>query len=776
MRPYDIFGSSGSWEDYVPKLFSNDCLKRLRYSIQNQNVGILAVEIDGYFPLMKECGEEIGFSLIERFDNEIEGNFASFFEDCGLLCVEKPKINGRIVCFEFSGKYGRDLLSPALSFRLNLRKSLSGLTHYFGDRKAEVLAGCSGIEKGGNGDFSWSLFNAFYTAQETASWKIDPAMLELYREFIEISDSGSIECLYQPVLDFRSGEIRGWEAFVQGPRGSRLHDMSQMLDKVAETAKVFDLEKKSREKAIRGLGDVPPGKGLFLNVHRRALSDPEFTCDSLMQLVREAGLSPENTVLELSEKDGFEVSSHLLQAVEQLRNRGFRISIDGVGAGRATLHSISQIRPDFIKIDDTLIKGVDCNPFKRVMIETLIVMAEKVGCQVIAQGIETESELSSVVSMGIHMGQGKYLGLPAFPKSALSSIEIPVAASFDAVERQGLKCLAPVKELVRETLHVPPETLVQEVKKMMENQPPMSSVAIVKEGSPAGLLMNYNLDRNLGTQYGVSLYYHRSVSSLMDGNPLIVEAGTPVEQVAQAAMNRDAHRVYDDIVITEKGKFIGTVSVQKMLDALARVQVEMAKGANPLTGLPGNVAIEKEINRRANAKLASSLIYVDLDNFKVFNDAYGFEKGDRVLLFTSKVLTEAVNTMGRGDDFVGHIGGDDFVIICEPASAEALCSKIIGLFGEGAPGYYSQQDSDRGYIVGMGRDGTENRFPLLSVSIGIVECEFKNSIRMEELGHRVAEVKKYAKSVSGNCCVRDRRLPLGADSETGVQEKKGATH
>jgi diguanylate cyclase (GGDEF)-like protein len=187
----------------------------------------------------------------------------------------------------------------------------------------------------------------------------------------------------------------------------------------------------------------------------------------------------------------------------------------------------------------------------------------------------------------------------------------------------------------------------------------------------------------------------------------------------------------------------------------------MAKGANPLTGLPGNVAIEQEINRRARVKTPSSLIYIDLDNFKVYNDVYGFENGDKVILFTSQVLVDVLKDEGSQTDFLGHVGGDDFVIISEQGSAERICKAIIDKFEKQASKLYNQEDRKRGFIFGKGRDGVEREFSLISVSIGIVDCEFKCSFTMDEMSHRVAEVKKYSKSIPGNSYVKDRRSPLG---------------
>jgi diguanylate cyclase (GGDEF)-like protein len=324
-----------------------------------------------------------------------------------------------------------------------------------------------------------------------------------------------------------------------------------------------------------------------------------------------------------------------------------------------------------------------------------------------------------------------------------------------------LKTASPLRDLLQPTPTANPDTKVQAVEEMLADRPPMSSVVVVSGNKPVGLVMNYNLGRQLGTRYGFALFYRREIRRLMDPDPLIVEIAEPVEEVAKAATNRENAKIYDDIIVAENGAFAGTISVQKMLDHLAEIQVKIAMGANPLTGLPGNVAIEQEINRRSAKAIRSSLVYVDLDNFKVYNDAYGFDNGDRMILLTARTLRAAVEKTG-GEFFLGHVGGDDFVIIGDPEMAETLAGAIANLFQGEVPALYREADRDRGCIQGKGRDGVVRKFPLVSVSIGIVDCDFQAAFTMEELSHRVAEIKKYAKSVPGNAFVRDRRTPIGA--------------
>lgn len=583
----------------------------------------------------------------------------------------------------------------------------------------------------------------------------------LHELFLTVMRDRLIEPAYQPIVDFASGTVLGYEAFLRGPVNTPLHDPMALLAFAQGVGQVFALERLFFETAVAGLGGIEPCQQLFINIHPASFTDPLFTPAGIPEFLAGHGLSPENLVFEFTERQTPEDLDILHAKLELYRDKGIRVAMDDIGAGNMTLRALCRIRPDYIKADVSVVGGIQSHSINRVMVETLVCLAEKIKGRVIAVGIESETELTSLASMGVQAGQGYHFSRPAFPKPEITP-RMPALVSLTELGRGDLKCSTPVKSLIKETLVVGPATTIREVKKLLENLPPMANVVIVDGRRPLGIIMNYNLDRHLSTQFGLSLYSDRRVIKLMDRDPLIVDGDRPLEEVAGLAMRRDSRKIYDDILVTEGGAFVGTVSVQTMLDSMARVQVELAKGANPLTGLAGNVAIEAEINRRQREGLPSSLIYVDLDNFKVYNDVYGFKSGDKAILLTAEALREAISSHGEPDDFVGHVGGDDFIIICGQDRAEAICRATCRRFAAGVPDLYSAEDRSRGFIVGRGRDGREGEFPLVSLSLGYLDCAFAHPFTMEELSGRVAEVKKYAKSRPGNSYVKDRRAPLGS--------------
>lgn len=178
---------------------------------------------------------------------------------------------------------------------------------------------------------------------------------------------------------------------------------------------------------------------------------------------------------------------------------------------------------------------------------------------------------------------------------------------------------------------------------------------------------------------------------------------------------------------------------------------------SPLTGLPGNVQIQAEMKKRLLNKEQFAMFYFDLDNFKAYNDTYGFANGDEIIKFTARTIVENVHKMGTEDSFIGHIGGDDFVAITGPTDYERICKNIISDFDTYVLGYYSDEDVQKGYIEVANRRGIIEQFPLTSISIGVVEItpgRFKNTLEIGEVG---AQVKHQAKSVMGSTYIINRR-------------------
>jgi diguanylate cyclase (GGDEF)-like protein len=734
-------------------------------------LGLVFLEIQDFSLLRRlfrpEVVEALAGTMVREVRRVAEARTRGF--PLGFLEVLEPSRVLVVVGGEGDGAEALDRLAAML--RLEARGGLRQEAVRLTGQALELRCGAARVIGQGGAGLDRALAAAVAEASRRAGG--GGALAPTLREFREILELRRVRAVYQPIVNLRAGAVFAWEALTRGPHASALESPTMLFDVAEEAGAIFALEKICREAAIRGFSRREHGAKLFCNVHPRTLLDPQFTPGETRRLLDKYGMEPRDVVLEITERHSVKDFNLFHRTLAHYRDAGYGVAVDDVGTGYSGLVSIAEIQPDFMKIDMSLVRGIDANPVKRALIETLLTFSEKIGCRIVAEGIETEAELACLIRLGVHFGQGFFLGRPAYPPAPLDEgprLTIVRGASLAA---DGFKCSSPINDLAERPHQVAPQASVGEVKRFFDENEAVHAVVVAQGGRPEGLILGHHLDKLLSSQYGLSLFLRREVARIMDPAPLAVEWDTPVEVAAQAAMARDRDKLYDPILVTCRGRLSGMVSVQKILDALACVQVEMAKGANPLTGLPGNVAIEREIAKRAAAGRPTSFIYADLDNFKVFNDVYGFQDGDKAILMTARILGEALAAQGGQEDFLGHVGGDDFVILCDAPSVEPVCRAALQAFAAASPALYAAADRDRGYIEGQGRDGRVGRFELLTISMGVIDCAFAVPVTMDELGMRAAAVKKYAKSQSGNSFVRDRRAPLGvpeADASGGQGE------
>ena len=188
------------------------------------------------------------------------------------------------------------------------------------------------------------------------------------------------------------------------------------------------------------------------------------------------------------------------------------------------------------------------------------------------------------------------------------------------------------------------------------------------------------------------------------------------------------------------------------------------RAQSPLTGLPGNIRIEEEIDRQVDEGTPFALLYADLDHFKAFNDHYGFMRGDQALQATAAMIEEVARDVTSGVSFVGHVGGDDFVIVVTPETAAVVAQAIVERFDRDAASYYDPEDRDRGYIEVTNRRGELQRFPMLTISIGVASTERRGFQHYAEAVAVTTEMKQFTKGSSGSSWAMDRRAPSATEA------------
>lgn len=236
---------------------------------------------------------------------------------------------------------------------------------------------------------------------------------------------------------------------------------------------------------------------------------------------------------------------------------------------------------------------------------------------------------------------------------------------------------------------------------------------------------------------------------------------TPI--IVVSSDTRKEHRV--DILKNSVEYFIkAPIDEQYMYYTVKNIVrlIQTNRRVSPLTGLPGNVQIQVEIKKRILRKKEFAVLYLDLDNFKEYNDVYGFLKGDEVIKYTAKTILKVIHKYELAETFVGHIGGDDFIAIVSKTDYDEICQEMLANFDEGIKKYFTEDDLEKGYLEVANRKGIIEQFPLTSLSIGVVAVEpeeYENSLEIGEVG---AQVKHLAKTQIGSAyAINRRKNPVG---------------
>nr|WP_106781709.1 GGDEF domain-containing protein [Lysinibacillus timonensis] len=309
--------------------------------------------------------------------------------------------------------------------------------------------------------------------------------------------------------------------------------------------------------------------------------------------------------------------------------------------------------------------------------------------------------------------------------------------------------VANIGRIVNKVPYISPSVKNKEVDKLFTENPSVRGIVVVHHEKPIAQITRTNFYQKIGTLYGYNLYMGRESKLLAKTNPLIVDYFQSITEVSRLAMEREEEDLYDDVIVTKNDKFNGVVSIRSLLMSFVEIQVEFASFLNPLSNLPGNHLINQKLNEAISSS-EYSVMYFDLDYFKTYNDLYGFNRGDKVLLHLTDILKRNILHYGY---FLGHIGGDDFMAILPHYDIKPICEKIIEEFDETIPSFYDPVHiTDPDFKV-KDRSGHMERFTIMSLSIAVLTSEERQYNKVEDLSDEVAAIKRYCKKIKGSCFI-----------------------
>lgn len=575
----------------------------------------------------------------------------------------------------------------------------------------------------------------------------------------EILDQRTLSALFQPIMDFSSGSFIGFEGLIRGPGNSPMHSPANLFCAARQQGLSLEIEMLSRHVVLESFAAQGlPGK-IFLNVSPETLTHPSFRNGQTLAYLEEVGIDPKRVIIEITENQPAFDFEAMRNAMLHYRGMGFQIAMDDLGAGFSSLRLWSELRPEYVKIDMHFVQGVNSDPLKQQFLRSIQQIAQSSGTQVIAEGIETDAEFRVVRDIGIACGQGYFIARPSHtpPLNTPSNVGSLVNANNASQQTYvGMRNVT-VESILRYVESFQPETSIEQIFAHFTANHDLRSIPVVKHGRPVGLINRHEFLDNFSQPYRRELLGKKPCTDLMNGEPLLVEKSTPIHELSGFLSESEIKHFTDGFIITEQGRYIGVGTGQDLLREVTKAQIENARYANPLTMLPGNVPINEHIEHLLQADKSFAVCYADLDNFKPFNDVYGYRKGDEIIQFTGKLLA---NVCDPRYDFIGHIGGDDFILVLQSTDWEMRCNRALTNFAHTSPALYDDEHRAIGGYMTGDRQGRIVHHPLPTLSIGAIW------VAPELFGshHEVAEVasaaKKMAKGKPGNSLfIERRRMP-----------------
>ncbi|MCR4298558.1 MAG: GGDEF domain-containing protein [Gallionella sp.] len=571
-----------------------------------------------------------------------------------------------------------------------------------------------------------------------------------------ILNQRNLSALFQPIMNISDGTFLGFEGLIRGPADSPLHSPINLFAAAKQHGLSLEVEMLCRQIVLESFFTQDlPGK-LFLNVSPETLTDPSFKNGQTLAYLETLGIDPQRVIIEITENQPTFDFEGMRNALLHYRSMGFQIALDDLGEGFSSLRLWSELRPEFVKIDMHFVQGVNANPLKQQFIRSIQSIALSSGTQVIAEGIETDAEFKVLRDIGIACGQGYFIARPA----PIPPLNVPaeIGCLFDKTlaskQSYASARVLTVEKILSHIEPVQPETPIENIFNRFTGQPGLRAIPVAKHGRPVGLIIRSEFIDCFAKPYHRELRGKKPCKDMMNTAPLLVEKSTPIHELSGFLSESEVRHFTDGFIITEQGRYLGIGTGQDLLREITRTQIENARYANPLTLLPGNVPIDEHIEHLLHNKEFFVVCYADLDNFKPFNDVYGYRKGDEMIQLTGKQLN---NVCDPKYDFIGHIGGDDFILLMRSADWEQRCNRALSAFARTSEVLFEPEHRiNNGYIT-EDRHGNAIRHPLPTLSLGVILAHPEHFTSHHEIAEAATAAKKMAKKKPGNSLFVERR-------------------
>ncbi|MGB0694249.1 MAG: EAL domain-containing protein [Rhodospirillaceae bacterium] len=575
-----------------------------------------------------------------------------------------------------------------------------------------------------------------------------------------------IDMALQPLVGLHTGKVLGYEALVRlvGEDAPTINPFA-LFDAARRDNQLYALEKLILAGAFAKFSAVRDGADdrLFINLDPGSLIGSDEIPDHVQHLTKRFDMVPEQVVFELSERRSLlditsplEVCDLVAQARKpaqtfraRMKKVSVRLALDDFGSGQASLPLLYLLRPDFVKLNRFFVSGLSADTSRRLYLRHLVNLAHQEGIRVVAVGVDDADDYHVCRDSGCDMVQGLAIAAPETDPKALRH-HYGVVRRLNRLDNRGRgsdRHLLQARMAVLEP--IPLDTPMVEVFERFRTEKLHSFFPVINQlREPIGIIREFDMKELAYSLYGKDLVSNKGLGRTLKDylwRCPVVEMSTPAEVMLEIFSSNTGA---DGLLMTQDGVYVGYLTAASLLRVINEKNLALARDQNPLTKLPGNTLIGKYVADLLALDLShASLVYLDFDNFKPFNDGYGFRQGDRAILMFAELMRKL---FPGPETFLAHIGGDDFFIGFKDvpqASVEEAVSALISQFSSDCLSFYDAETREAGRTQIRDRQGDLVWIPLLAVSAAVIHlCAGHGIEDADEIGERIAALKKQAKA------------------------------
>lgn len=558
-----------------------------------------------------------------------------------------------------------------------------------------------------------------------------------------------LEHAFQPIVNIATGHCFGYEALLSGHAEHGFPDQRALFDTSYTIGQLDSVQLQLWEAATARFAGLPYSRGarLFLNIDSRSLDGSERLPRQIRGLLSQYDVPESAVTFQISEPPPgvFDPTAPWVRA---LKRQTCKIAIDRFGGGVAGFQMLYGIEPEFLKLDQFFIRNVTTDSKKKMLLSNVVATAHLLGIVVVAVGVETQSEFMTCKEVGCDLAQGAMIEPPTLTPGGLPA-HYPHVEELSRHDRRGK--VGDRKIILDQMAPIPPLTIDDEITAVFDRlsrDTRQTFLPVVdRMGQPLGIVRESNIKNYAYSPFGKDLISNKGLGRKLKDFIVrcpIADVQMPVESIMSIYSGDEEA---EGIILVDQMRYVGFLSARSIIRVINEKSLAQARDQNPLTKLPGNSLINQFISESlAETDAVCAYAYVDFDNFKPFNDKYGFRQGDRAILLFAEMMRKRL----ASECFLGHIGGDDFFIgFTGPTAAQAVVetSLLLEAFRSDAESFYDAEARAAGCISAADRDGTMKCFPLLSASAVVVEASTPRRLfSADDVSALIAKLKKQAKN------------------------------